>query len=290
MAVELPGGLVTPALVVDVDVMDRNIGRMAEAARSGGFALRPHAKTHKCPQIADRQLRSGANGLTVATLGEAEVFADAGADDLFVAYTLWPCADKARRLSRLAERVALFFVLSALAHAWVSGPGWTRYRADLAQQRNFARWVEYALSSSVMIWLIAQICSVTDVVALVAIFAVNACMILFGWLQEKYEVPGEGGWLPFVFGCFAGAVPWLLIALLLIRPGYGGSAQTPGFVYGIVVSLFVFFNVFALVQWLQYKRVGRWADYLVGERTYITLSLVAKSLLAWQVFAGTLAS
>jgi hypothetical protein len=61
-------------------------------------------------------------------------------------------------------------------------------------------------------------------------------------------------------------------------------------VYGIVVSLFVFFNVFALVQWLQYKRVGRWADYLVGERTYITLSLVAKSLLAWQVFAGTLAS
>ncbi len=190
----------------------------------------------------------------------------------------------------LAWGVALFFVLSALAHAWVSGPGWGRYGADLALQRNYARWVEYALSSSVMIWLIAQICSVTDVVALVAIFAVNACMILFGWLQEKYEVPGEGGWLPFVFGCFAGAVPWLLIVVLLVRPGYDGDAQTPGFVYGIVVSLFVFFNVFALVQWLQYKRVGRWADYLVGERTYITLSLVAKSLLAWQVFAGTLAA
>jgi len=188
----------------------------------------------------------------------------------------------------LAWGVALFFVLSALAHGWVSGPGWARYRADLALQRNYARWVEYALSSSVMIWLIAQICSVTDVVALVAIFAVNACMILFGWLQEKYEVPGEGGWLPFWFGCLAGAVPWVLIVLLLVRPGYEGSAQTPGFVYGIVVSLFVFFNIFALVQWLQYRRVGRWADYLVGERTYITLSLVAKSLLAWQVFAGTL--
>lgn len=189
----------------------------------------------------------------------------------------------------LAWGVALFFVLSALAHAWVSGPGRARYAADLAHQRNYARWVEYALSSSVMIWLIAQICSVTDVVALVAIFAVNACMILFGWLQEKYEVPGEGGWLPFVFGCLAGAVPWVLIVLLLVRPGYDGAAQTPGFVYGIVVSLFVFFNVFAIVQWLQYRRVGRWADYLVGERTYITLSLVAKSLLAWQVFAGTLA-
>jgi hypothetical protein len=61
-------------------------------------------------------------------------------------------------------------------------------------------------------------------------------------------------------------------------------------VYGIFVSLLVLFNIFAVNQWLQYRRVGRWSDYLVGERTYITLSIVAKSLLAWQVFAGTLAS
>jgi hypothetical protein len=191
----------------------------------------------------------------------------------------------------MAWGVAAFFLLSALAHAWVvSPPGFARYASDLAHQRNYARWVEYALSSSVMIWLIAQICSVTDVFTLVAIAAVNACMILFGLLQEKYEVPGERGWLPFIFGCFAGAVPWLIIILLLVRPGYVGDATVPGFVYGIVVSLFAFFNVFAVVQWLQYRRVGRWADYLVGERTYITLSLVAKSLLAWQVFAGTLTS
>ena len=190
----------------------------------------------------------------------------------------------------LAWGVAVFFILSALAHAWVvSPPGFARYGTDLANGRNYARWVEYSLSSSVMIWLIAQICSVTDVAALIGIFAVNACMILFGWLQEKYEVPGEGGWLPFLFGCFAGAVPWLIIVLLLVRPGYTGDAATPGFVYGIVVSLFLFFNIFALNQWLQYKRVGRWADYVYGERVYITLSLVAKSLLAWQVFAGTLA-
>jgi hypothetical protein len=61
-------------------------------------------------------------------------------------------------------------------------------------------------------------------------------------------------------------------------------------VYGIFVSLFILFNISALNQWLQYRRLGRWSDYLVGERAYITLSLVAKSLLAWQVFAGTLAS
>ena len=62
------------------------------------------------------------------------------------------------------------------------------------------------------------------------------------------------------------------------------------FVYGIVISLFVLFNTFAVVQYLQYKKVGKWSDYLRGEKTYITLSLVAKSALAWQIFSGTLIS
>ena len=155
-------------------------------------------------------------------------------------------------------------------------------------QRNRARWVEYALTSSMMIVLIAQITGLTDVAALAAIFAVNAAMIFFGWLQEVYEQPG-GGFLPFIFGSMTGIVPWLIIAFFVIAPGSTSSAEPPGFVYGIIVSLFLFFNVFALNQYLQYKQVGRWADYLIGERTYITLSLVAKSLLAWQVFAGTLA-
>ncbi|MDW6058964.1 alanine racemase [Streptomyces sp. FXJ1.4098] len=107
MAVPLPGGLATPALVVDPDVLDRNISRMAEASRAQGFALRPHAKSHKCAQIADRQLRSGARGLSVATIGEAEAFAQVGADDLFIAYPVWLDAEKAQRLRRLADDVAL---------------------------------------------------------------------------------------------------------------------------------------------------------------------------------------
>ncbi|MEU2790139.1 alanine racemase [Streptomyces sp. NPDC007100] len=107
MAIPLPEGLNTPALVVDPDVLDRNISRMAEASRSGGFALRPHAKAHKCAEIADRQLRAGARGLSVATLGEAEVFARSGVDDLFIAYPLWLDEAKARRARRLADEVAL---------------------------------------------------------------------------------------------------------------------------------------------------------------------------------------
>ena len=191
---------------------------------------------------------------------------------------------------RIGWGVALFFGLSALFHFLVASPWFfPRYANGLARQHNYFRWVEYSLSSSVMIVLIALICGITDIAALIALFGVNASMILFGWLQEKYERPGSGGWLPFIFGCIAGIVPWLAILVYVLSPGGPAGLNPPAFVYGIVISLFIFFNIFALVQFLQYKKVGRWANYLTGERTYIVLSLVAKSLLAWQIFAGTLA-
>ncbi|HYO86762.1 MAG TPA: heliorhodopsin HeR [Dermatophilaceae bacterium] len=190
--------------------------------------------------------------------------------------------------TQIGLAVAGFLALSGLALLIVSTV-WSRgYAADLARQRNRARWVEYALTSSMMIVLIAQLTGISDVAALAAIFGVNAAMIFFGWLQENYEQPG-GGLLPFIFGSMVGIVPWLIIAFFVVAPGSTSPADPPAFVYGIIVSLFLFFNVFALNQYLQYKQVGRWADYLVGERTYITLSLVAKSLLAWQVFGGALA-
>lgn len=97
----------TPYLRLDVAALDRNITAMADTAAAAGMALRPHAKTHKCPQIAARQLAAGAVGLTVATIGEAEVFAEAGFDDLFIAYPLWVDADAAARLRTLAERTRL---------------------------------------------------------------------------------------------------------------------------------------------------------------------------------------
>ena len=186
--------------------------------------------------------------------------------------------------------VALFLALSAFFHLLVASPwGFGRYLAGLREHHNYFRWVEYALSSSVMVVLIAQITGIADAAALMGLFGVNAAMILFGWLQERYEDPGSGRWLPFVFGSMVGLVPWLAILLYVAAPGSQSEAAPPGFVYGIIVSLFVFFNIFALNQALQYAQVGRWRRYAYGERAYIVLSLVAKSLLAWQVFGGTLA-
>jgi D-serine deaminase-like pyridoxal phosphate-dependent protein len=97
----------TPSLRLDEGVLQRNIDAMGRLAAASGVALRPHAKTHKSPEIARRQLAAGAVGLTVATIGEAEVFAAAGFDDLFIAYPLWVDADAADRLRALAGRARL---------------------------------------------------------------------------------------------------------------------------------------------------------------------------------------
>ena len=190
---------------------------------------------------------------------------------------------------RTAWGVAAFVFLSALAHWLLASPGiYEWYAKNLLRGRNYARWIEYSLSSSVMVVLIAQLTGITDVAALAAVFGVNAAMILFGLLMEHYESPGKPNWLSYAFGCLTGAVPWIAIALYLWSPGV--AAEPPAFVYGIFFSLFVFFNVFALNMVLQYRQVGKWRDYLFGETAYVFLSLTAKSLLAWQVFAGTLAS
>lgn len=187
--------------------------------------------------------------------------------------------------------VAAFMALSAFFHFLVSSPAvFPRYVDGLKRHINVYRWVEYSLSSSLMIVVILQLNGVADYIALLAIFGVNASMIMFGWLQERYVSPGSGDLLPFWFGCVAGAVPWVAIAINVTSPSGPSDTVVPGFVYGIIISLFVFFNCFAIVQWKQYRAKGKWADYLYGERVYIVLSFVAKSLLAWQVFSGALAS
>jgi hypothetical protein len=179
--------------------------------------------------------------------------------------------------------VFAFLAISAVALLLIASP-WVFpwYKRNLLQNRNYARWIEYFFSSSIMIVLIAQITGISDIAALIAIFGINGGMILFGALQEKYENPGKPSWLPFWFGSFAGAIPWIAIAIYVWAPGL--DLSPPGFVYGIIASLFVFFNCFAINMVLQYKQVGPWRDYLFGEKVYILLSLTAKALLAWQVF------
>jgi hypothetical protein len=191
----------------------------------------------------------------------------------------------------IGPAVAAFLLLAAIDHLLMAAPGiWQWYSDNLSREINKARWWEYSISASLMIVLIALVTGVSDVGAIVAIAGVNAAMILLGLVMETVNRRGAPvNWSPFVFGCIAGAVPWIVIAIQVIgaetRADGGGI---PTFVYGIIVSLFVLFNSFAVNMVLQYKQVGPWRSYLYGEKVYILLSLVAKTGLAWQIFANTL--
>jgi hypothetical protein len=190
----------------------------------------------------------------------------------------------------IGPAVALFFFLSAIAHLAVAFPARAWYERSLARGITPARWIEYALSSSVMIVVIATLSGIQEIGTLVAIFGINAAMNLFGW---SMELANEGRtkvqWSHYLFGCIAGIVPWIVVSIALWTAATEpGAAEIPGFVIAIFVSLFISFNVFAFNMVLQYRKTGRWSDYLYGERVYMFLSLFAKTILAWQVFAGTL--
>ena len=108
--------LSTPALTIDLDPLERNLERMARSCREQGVGLRPHTKTHKTPEVSRLQLEQGALGLTVAKVGEAEVMADAGLDNILVAYPVFG-AEKAGRLATLALRRQIIVSLDSLAVA-----------------------------------------------------------------------------------------------------------------------------------------------------------------------------
>jgi hypothetical protein len=191
---------------------------------------------------------------------------------------------------RFGPAVAAFLLLSALAHFWLSSAGYRGYVARLEKNMNPVRFYEYALSSSLMIVLIGMLTGIWDLGTMIVMFGLNAAMNLFGIMMELHNQKTERtDWTAFVYGCIAGLIPWIVIVVSFVSAINSGDAKPPAFVYAIIPTIFVFFNIFALNMWLQYRKVGRWKDYLFGERFYIVLSLAAKTVLAWMIFSGTLA-
>lgn len=191
---------------------------------------------------------------------------------------------------RFGPAVALFLLISAVAHGYLATIGFERYKRDLRNGMNPVRFYEYALSSSLMIVLIGMLTGIWDLGAILLIFFLNAAMNLFGILMEVHNFYTKRvDWTAFVYGCIAGIVPWIVVFLYFYGAVNSGEQGPPGFVYAIIPTLFVFFNVFAINMWLQYRKVGPWRDYVYGERAYIVLSLAAKSVLCWMIWVGTLA-
>lgn len=184
--------------------------------------------------------------------------------------------------------VSSFLLISAVAHGLIYLSK-DFYINDLKRGVNQFRWFEYAFSSSIMIVLIATLFGVYDIGSLVLIFLINAAMNLFGLDMELLNAGTEKknvNWGPFIWGSVAGIAPWVVILLYMF--GTGNFDQVPWFVWAIVGTYFVAFNTFPINMALQYLRVGKWKDYLYGERVYIILSLAAKSILSWLVLFGAM--
>lgn len=189
----------------------------------------------------------------------------------------------------IAVMAAVFLLMSSIAHA-ICLIRFKSYIKEINAGINVIRWYEYALSSSVMMIAIAGLFGCYDLASIILIFLVNASMNLFGLLMERMNPPGtkKVNWEPFAFGCVSGAAPWIAVGLYFFgSPDTSIFEEIPPFVYGILLSYFIFFQSFPVNMWLQYARIGWWKDYRIGECGYMVLSLASKTLLAWLVFGGS---
>ena len=187
------------------------------------------------------------------------------------------------------QMTASFLLISGIFHFLIAFVWKDEYRAGLKVGINKFRWYEYALSSSLMIILISSLFGVRDVAVFALIAFANAAMNFFGLDMEllnqgESKVGKKVNWLPFIFGSIVGLAPWVAIAFYIgVNPNI---ANVPGFVWGILGTYFVAFNTFPVNMYLQYAGIGKFKDYLYGERGYVILSLVAKTLLTWLVLFG----
>jgi hypothetical protein len=190
-------------------------------------------------------------------------------------------------INYLGALLAAFPLISAFAHFMIAFPKNKDYNRNLTQGMNPFRWYEYAFSSSIMIWIIATFVGIWDFWSLSMIFVLNAMMIMFGYLMELLNQKTEKtAWSPFILGSISGGFPWVVLFAYFAGAVASSNNSVPNFVYVIFIVYLMLFMSFAVNQVLQYKGVGKWKDYLYGERTYIVLSLVAKTLLVWLVYAG----
>ncbi|KAJ3078509.1 hypothetical protein HK102_004458 [Quaeritorhiza haematococci] len=184
-----------------------------------------------------------------------------------------------------------FAWMSSIAHILVL-VAFSVYKRDLRKGINRFRWYEYAFSSSLMIALIAMLFGMYDILSLILLMSVNACMNLFGYMMELHnQTTSKVDWTSFWFGCFAGVVPWAVLFTYLGLASQSGSP--PAFVWAIIFVYLIAFNTFPINMAAQYARVSRWADstfpgsgYYFGEKMYQIQSLVSKSLLLWLVVGG----
>lgn len=190
-------------------------------------------------------------------------------------------------LNNLGIILSSFLLVSGVALLLIAFVRNKTYVENLKKGMNPYRWYEYAITSSLMLVIIATFVGVWDLWSLVMIFVLNAIMIMFGYMMEKINYyTKKTDWSAYFLGCISGFIPWVVLAAYFFAALGSSETNPPTFVYFTLLIYFIMFNTFSINMILQYAGTGKWKDYLYGERVYILLSFIAKTILAWLVFLG----
>lgn len=188
----------------------------------------------------------------------------------------------------IAYLLAAILFIAALTHGFAAW--WCRkfYENDLNRAVNRMRWISGAANASLVLVAVAMLAGVADLSSLLMIVVLTVVANLIGLFVDIYSAgKSKVGRLVPVTAVIAGLTPWVVTAIYLIGAGLFGG-QVPKFVCWIAISLFVLSGFMIYNAWMQYKKQGKWASYLYGERFCIILSFVAITALAWQVYFGLL--
>lgn len=184
----------------------------------------------------------------------------------------------------------VFLLIAAIFHLFIASPFYIRrYEENIRRGINPIRWWEYSFSSSLMLVALMMMAGLIELPTVVFVFTLNWIMNMMGLMMEKYnQLTDKTRWFPFNVGIVAGIVPWIIGGIYFWINTTNVSDSIPSWAKLGFLITFLFFNSFAINMFLQYKKVGRWKDYVYGEKAYIWLSLTAKSALAWIIVIGTI--
>lgn len=185
--------------------------------------------------------------------------------------------------------VAGFFFVAALVHLASATVLRPRYEADLKKKINRLRWLGFGLTGGTMLVALAILGGMVEFSALVMVFALTVLMGLLLVVMDTYnQGKAKPNCLVGYVGLAAGVVPWLILGTYVWGANLYGSGDLPGYVYGVYATAFVLFAAVGANAYMQYKKQGKWSDFMYGERAFLIVSLVLSSAVAWQIFAGAL--
>jgi len=187
----------------------------------------------------------------------------------------------------LVIMVWLYLMVTAFFHLLlINAKIYKWYEQNLIKNISYIRWIEYGISSSIIIVVVSILVGFLDATGLFLLFFVNLVMIFFGFLMERNNHSLKSGekldWLPFIAGSICGVIPWMIILIYYIASIYNNSSYLYSINFIVPVMIFLWI-LFPLNMFLHYKKVGVFKDYINTEKTYILLGLITKTLLAWQI-------